>query len=328
MAEPTGAPLEGLPSAGALTGAELLYLVQGGNSRKVDLDTVKALFDAQGLDQLRLPAGGEASLASDDHAFQIGDTSGVNLIMDGNEVQCRSNGGAAALNLNPAGGNVLMGGSAFIQRPNGCLLIDDTAAANISEALGYLSIRAGTYAANGTAALFGCLNAANEHVYIRNNSGTASIRLELAGGASAYNFSAAQATFGNARLSSIADPVNGGDVADRDYNDARYARKFHVSTLIETPVENKNYYLCLQIPQDVNINKVSVRTVAGTCTVGMFVHTDASNTFWGNVAASTVENVEDGYTPVLAYAGNKIRIKTSSVSGAQDLTVDILGDYA
>lgn len=60
-------------------------------------------------DVLRLPQVGDASLASTDHAFQIGASGSTNIAMDNNEVMARNNGAAATLNLNTEGGRVLAG---------------------------------------------------------------------------------------------------------------------------------------------------------------------------------------------------------------------------
>lgn len=59
--------------------------------------------------QLILPDTAEVSLASTDHALQIGATSAANLAFDSNELQARNNGGAATLELNPHGGTIQLG---------------------------------------------------------------------------------------------------------------------------------------------------------------------------------------------------------------------------
>jgi hypothetical protein len=50
-----------------------------------------------------------ASLSSTGHAFQIGPTSGVNLIADNDSILARNNGAASTLSLNATGGNVTIG---------------------------------------------------------------------------------------------------------------------------------------------------------------------------------------------------------------------------
>ena len=60
-------------------------------------------------DILRLTDETDASQGSTGHAFQIGPTSGFNMIMDGNEIMARDNSGTSALNLNVEGGIVTIG---------------------------------------------------------------------------------------------------------------------------------------------------------------------------------------------------------------------------
>lgn len=63
------------------------------------------------LDRLRLTATGDASVASTGHAFQVGPDTGVNIIIDQNEIVARSNGAPSDLFLNNQGdgGSVLIG---------------------------------------------------------------------------------------------------------------------------------------------------------------------------------------------------------------------------
>jgi hypothetical protein len=61
------------------------------------------------FDKLRLTNGSDASLTSTLHAFQIGASSGQNLIIDNNEIVSRSNGGASVLYLQNDGGDVMLG---------------------------------------------------------------------------------------------------------------------------------------------------------------------------------------------------------------------------
>jgi hypothetical protein len=64
--------------------------------------------------RLRLTSTTDASLSSTDHAFQVGPTSGTNLIIDGNEIMGRNNGGNSGIFLNPDGGSVTIGGSGSV----------------------------------------------------------------------------------------------------------------------------------------------------------------------------------------------------------------------
>lgn len=63
------------------------------------------------FDKLRLTGTGDASLSSTNHAFQIGPDNGGNIIIDGNEIMSRNNGGTDHLGLNWEGGNVGLGNS-------------------------------------------------------------------------------------------------------------------------------------------------------------------------------------------------------------------------
>lgn len=56
--------------------------------------------------KLRLNTTGDVSLSSTGHAFQIGQTSGINMRMDNNEILVVNNGGTASLNLQTNGGRV------------------------------------------------------------------------------------------------------------------------------------------------------------------------------------------------------------------------------
>lgn len=60
--------------------------------------------------QLQIGGAGEATLSSAGHPFQIGDTSGIHLKMDKDEIQAVNNTSASTLYLNPHGGGVISGG--------------------------------------------------------------------------------------------------------------------------------------------------------------------------------------------------------------------------
>ena len=70
---------------------------------------------------IRLTDTGDASLTSTGHAFQIGDDSAFNLIIDNNEMMARNNGVGSALNLNIDGGNVNLGAGTSDVQVNGKL---------------------------------------------------------------------------------------------------------------------------------------------------------------------------------------------------------------
>lgn len=63
---------------------------------------------------IRLSSTNDASPSSTDHAFQIGPTSGVNLIIDNNEIMARNGGAENGLGLNLDGGNVGIGNAQSI----------------------------------------------------------------------------------------------------------------------------------------------------------------------------------------------------------------------
>lgn len=56
--------------------------------------------------RVRLTNAGDASLSSTDHPFQIGDSSGQNIIGDANELMSRNNGATSDLHINADGGDV------------------------------------------------------------------------------------------------------------------------------------------------------------------------------------------------------------------------------
>lgn len=122
-----------LDTAGALNGADLLWLEQSEAPFGVSLTTLSAYFgggsvpgstaastilrgdgsggwaeetsvtvDSNG--RMRLTHTGDAGLASTDHPFQVGLTASTNIIIDGNEVMARDNGAGATLYLNADGG--------------------------------------------------------------------------------------------------------------------------------------------------------------------------------------------------------------------------------
>lgn len=61
------------------------------------------------FDKVRLTSGSDASLTSTNHAFQIGGDTGLNIIMDENEIVARNNGAVSTLGINWDGGNIGLG---------------------------------------------------------------------------------------------------------------------------------------------------------------------------------------------------------------------------
>jgi len=73
-----------------------------------------SVIDSPIFSTVILTATTEANLTSTAHAFQIGASSGVNLVADGNEIAARNNNVASQLNLNPEGGNVSIGNATSV----------------------------------------------------------------------------------------------------------------------------------------------------------------------------------------------------------------------
>lgn len=68
---------------------------------------------------LRLTSGSDVGLGSSLHAFQIGQSTGLNLAVDNNEIQARNNGAAGTLYLNAGGGEVRVGSSRVVTETSG-----------------------------------------------------------------------------------------------------------------------------------------------------------------------------------------------------------------
>ncbi|GAX54752.1 hypothetical protein [Streptomyces olivochromogenes] len=73
--------------------------------------------------QISLNNTNNATLGSTGHAFQIGPTSGVNLIADNDSLVARNNGAASALVLNGTGGNLTVGASGSTVTIAGTLIV-------------------------------------------------------------------------------------------------------------------------------------------------------------------------------------------------------------
>ena len=74
--------------------------------------------------KIRISGTDDASLTSTTHPFQIGPTSGANLIIDNNEIMARNNGGTATLSLNSDGGALAIGSSSSTTSISGSLLVE------------------------------------------------------------------------------------------------------------------------------------------------------------------------------------------------------------
>jgi len=64
---------------------------------------------------IRIGNNNDVNTTSTDHGFQIGQDSGLNLAMDGNEIMARSNGATSTLNLNASGGDTHLGGNLVVE---------------------------------------------------------------------------------------------------------------------------------------------------------------------------------------------------------------------
>lgn len=71
-----------------------------------------SLPDEVSIARIRLTDTTDATLSSTTHAFQVGTTSSINVVIDPDEIQSRNNGVASALNINPLAGDVNIGTSA------------------------------------------------------------------------------------------------------------------------------------------------------------------------------------------------------------------------
>ena len=80
----------------------------GGNIDALNLDSSQNAIFAGDVtaSKGRFTSTGDASVGSTAHAFQTGVTSGLNIIMDNNEIMARNNGATSGLNLNPDGSTV------------------------------------------------------------------------------------------------------------------------------------------------------------------------------------------------------------------------------
>lgn len=73
--------------------------------------------------QISLNNTNNATLSSTGHAFQVGPTSGVNLIADNDSLVARNNGAASTLSLNATGGNITIGATGSTVTIAGTLVV-------------------------------------------------------------------------------------------------------------------------------------------------------------------------------------------------------------
>lgn len=85
---------------------------------------------------LRLTSTTDVSLASTGHAFQVGLSTGENIVMDTNEIIARDNGAASELGIQREGGNVRLGhGTALTEFEVNATTLDFNGAADFSGAI-------------------------------------------------------------------------------------------------------------------------------------------------------------------------------------------------
>lgn len=76
------------------------------------------------IGRIRLNATNDASATSTAHAFQVGSTSSLNIVMDNNEIMSRDNGVVSQLILNNDGGDVLIDGDSAVREVSSSIVND------------------------------------------------------------------------------------------------------------------------------------------------------------------------------------------------------------
>ena len=74
--------------------------------------TGSVVITGASADLIRLTNTASVTLASINHAFQVGPSAGINLSQSGSQIQARNNGAASALNINTLGGDLQLGNTA------------------------------------------------------------------------------------------------------------------------------------------------------------------------------------------------------------------------
>jgi hypothetical protein len=90
------------------------------------------------------------------------------------------------------------------------------------------------------------------------------------------------------------------------------------STLIQT-VADQDYYLMLDIPQNIEITRVITRSISGTCTATVNIN----GTPLGGTAnsVSTTEDIQTHSTTNVASAGDDVSVTVSSNSACSDMSI-------
>jgi hypothetical protein len=136
----------------------------GGAASTMDIGAAAGTVNFGGV--VRLPAGGDATLASTTHAFQIGLTSGANVIIDNNEIMARNNGATSSLSLNIDGGNITLGDATSTVTVPGAMTVNGLISATaVPTADGHLANKLYVdNAAAGTTFVAGCVAATTANI--------------------------------------------------------------------------------------------------------------------------------------------------------------------
>jgi hypothetical protein len=171
-------------------------------------------FNVQSL-RLRLTSTTDASLVSSDHAFQVGASNALNVIIDDNEIIARSNGAAAALTLNSGSGAVVIGtdlsvGDGITFGVAGCATSTgffSTSAATTNYFEGALRMNQNTTSAPGTGnnTVGACLTTAGQGIF--SSTGTAVYSNRTVDGTVAI-FSSAGTTEGSISIAAATTAYN------------------------------------------------------------------------------------------------------------------------
>lgn len=96
------------------------------NVYSFDADGTAAFADVH-LGRLRITRTTDATLSSTGHGFQVGDTTGFNVICDNNEIMARNNGAASSFSINYYGGPVNLSAAGNTTAVRGALTVTESA---------------------------------------------------------------------------------------------------------------------------------------------------------------------------------------------------------
>ncbi|MFD5864350.1 DUF859 family phage minor structural protein [Agromyces sp. NPDC127015] len=195
----------------------------------------EGMLDVAG--SVRIGATGDASLSSTAHGLQVGPTSGLNLIVDQNEIMARNNGAAAGLNLQLDGGQVVIGS----ETAQGTLRIPGTGDVSLTSTAHGLQLgpNSGVNVAidnnelqgrnNGAASAFG-INGSGGDINLGSSSSEVNIPGHVDAPGQQYNSAAG----------SVAVPSGGSNIAPFYYSTA-IAVTFPTSRFSTPPLVNVSY---------------------------------------------------------------------------------------